>query len=64
MSFCPFISTPTNKKTPSNINCSECYFYVGEPQTRTKYCAILLAAERAVNATEILQKAFPEICDK
>ena len=63
MSYCPFISTPTNKKSPSKINCSECCFYVTEYQTRTTNCAILLAAERAVNTTEILKKAFPDICD-
>lgn len=56
MPFCPFISSETVKKTPSPSNCQDCYFYVLEKNTNTRYCAILLAAERASNAAEILTK--------
>lgn len=58
MSFCPFISTPSAKKTPSKINCAECCFYVYERSTNANYCAILLTAERASNAAFMLSKTF------
>ena len=54
MSFCPFISTPTDKKEPNRHNCNECCFFVYEPKTATLNCAILLTAERASNAVYIL----------
>lgn len=57
--FCPFISTPTNKVPPSQTNCAECCFYLFEHGTSSFYCAINLAAERTVNITEMLKKAFP-----
>ena len=56
MKFCPFISTENNKKNPSPQNCKDCYFYVLEKQTQGYYCAILLAAERASNTFEMLNK--------
>lgn len=56
MKFCPFISTETNKKSPSPINCKDCYFYVFEKQTEAYCCAIRLSAERAVNISEMLTK--------
>lgn len=51
MSVCPFIN-----KTPSALNCANCSFYLYERQTNSTYCAIILAAERSVNAVEILTK--------
>lgn len=51
MSVCPFIN-----KTPSDTNCTNCYFYVCENLTKKKYCAILLTAERSSNITDILTK--------
>lgn len=56
MSFCPFISTPDKKLSPSHYNCSNCCFYVGEFSTSSTYCAILLSAERTSNIVEILTK--------
>lgn len=51
MSVCPFIN-----KSPSAVNCANCCFYLYEHLTNCNYCAILLAAERSVNAVEILTK--------
>ena len=56
MKFCPLISTQEHKKEPSPSNCKDCYFYLYEPQSKSAYCAILLAAERSSNAAEILTK--------
>ena len=52
--FCPFISTSEKKLPPSGTNCANCCFYLYEYQSGAKCCAILLAAERASNAAEIL----------
>lgn len=56
MKFCPFISTPTEKKSPSQYNCKDCCFYVYEHCSKSTYCAINLAAERSSNLAEHLIK--------
>lgn len=53
MGYCPFISTPEQKRMPSDYNCKDCCFHCFDIESKTKGCAILIAAN---NSSLILQK--------
>ena len=56
MSFCPFISTPSEKKSPSDFNCKDCCFYIADFNIQKKGCAILITAHSASKTLGILSK--------
>ena len=56
MKFCPFISTLEQKLPPSDMNCKNCCFYLIDLTSKTKGCAISIAANNTSKALEILVK--------
>ena len=56
MSFCPFISTPTEKKEPNGMNCRDCCFYIHQIGTGVAECAILATAVRTIEMSRQLSQ--------
>lgn len=56
MSFCPFISTPTEKKEPNGMNCRDCCFYIYQIGSGAPECAILATAVRTIKMSQQLSQ--------